>query len=88
MACARRRCPTSSLREAIRGAARAAAVTLKDVHKNGLLAQAARDLGLSDTQLAKQLDGIGRAAGRPWAKDQKDACLAALIALGGSRKVT
>lgn len=32
---------------------------------------------------SKKLDAIGKAAGRPWAKDQRDACLAAMIARAG-----
>jgi hypothetical protein len=30
---------------------------------------------------SKQVDAIGKTAGRPWAKDQRDACAAALMAL-------
>ena len=37
---------------------------------------------------AESIADIGLAAGRPWAKDQRDACLAALVALGGAPKVS
>jgi hypothetical protein len=35
----------------------------------------------AEAKVGDWLDEIGRAAGRPCAKDQKDACLAALLAL-------
>jgi hypothetical protein len=46
-----------------------------------LSALAATTLGVSPANLAAQLAAIGKASGRPWAKDQKEATLAAWIAL-------
>jgi hypothetical protein len=42
-------------------------------------------LGLTPPALAKRLDAIGKASGRPWAADQKEATLAAWRALVKSR---
>lgn len=42
-------------------------------------------LGWSPAETARQLAALGKSIGPPWAKDQKDATLAALIALDSSR---
>lgn len=68
-------------REAIRGASRTVGIPVAEVRARDLHARAAAVLGVSEGRVAQVLARIGRAAGRPWAKDQKDACLAALIAL-------
>jgi hypothetical protein len=46
----------------------------------GRRGRAAAALRLSEGALATELARIGRAAGRPWSKDHRQACLAALIA--------
>lgn len=46
-----------------------------------LPARAARAAGLPERRLAAKLAEIGKASGKPWARDQKDAALAAWIAL-------
>jgi hypothetical protein len=68
-------------RGAIRGASEALEIAVVEVRGKDLHARAAAILEISAAQLAQRLSRIGRAAGRPWAKDQKEACLAAWIAL-------
>ncbi|HMK72139.1 MAG TPA: hypothetical protein VK454_02305 [Myxococcaceae bacterium] len=47
--------------------------------------RAAQTLGLRPALLARQLAELGKTLGPPWGKDQKDAALAAWLALAGSR---
>ena len=54
------------------------------VSSKELLPQAAQATGLRPAELKRRLDGLGRTLGPPWAKDQKEAALAALIAGGAS----
>jgi hypothetical protein len=68
-------------REAIRQASQSAGIPITEVRARELQTRAASSLGLTAPRLADHLDRIGRAAGRPWARDHKDATLAALIAL-------
>lgn len=68
-------------RDAIRSATRRAGIPVTEVRARDLGSRAAAALGVPEGKVAQLLVGIGSAAGRPWAKDQKDACLAALIAL-------
>lgn len=50
-----------------------------------LPALAARALGVTPERLGARLAALGRAAGRPWARDQKESALAAWIALAAPR---
>jgi hypothetical protein len=68
-------------RATIRSAGQALGVPVNEVRANELSSRAAAALGVSESRAERHLAGIGRAAGKPWAKDQRDACLAALIAL-------
>jgi hypothetical protein len=68
-------------RGAIRGASEALGIRVTEVRAGDLHPRAAEALGISAGRVPEHLSRIGRAAGRPWAKDQKDSCLAALIAL-------
>jgi hypothetical protein len=68
-------------RSAIRRASEALDIPVTDVRARELGSRAARALGIPPAGVAQQVAAIGRAAGRPWAKDQKDSCLAAWIAL-------
>ena len=68
-------------RAAIREACRSVGITVTEVPARELPARSARALGVPDGKVAEHLAEIGRVAGRPWAKDHKDACLAALISL-------
>jgi hypothetical protein len=68
-------------RSVIRDAIGAAGIAARDVRAKEVKARAAAALGTTEAKLGDWLERIGRAAGKPWAKDQKDACLAALLAL-------
>jgi len=45
-----------------------------------------RALGIPASGLAKKIAALGKSVGPPWGKDQKDAALAALVALRGRPK--
>jgi len=68
-------------REAVRAASESRDLRITEVPAKQLAALAARRLGLSPAKLETLLAQVGRQAGPPWAKDQRDACLAAVIAL-------
>jgi hypothetical protein len=50
-----------------------------------LAGRAAAALGLTPAALAARLTAMGKASGKPWAADQKQAALAAWLALAGPR---
>jgi hypothetical protein len=68
-------------RRAIRGASESLDIPVAEVPARDLHSRAAATLRISVDDVEQHLNGIGRLAGRPWAKDHKDACLAATIAL-------
>lgn len=68
-------------RESIRSASGAMGIPAIDVRFGDLDGRAARALGIDAGRLEQHLAGIGRAAGRPWARDQKQSYLAAVVAL-------
>lgn len=68
-------------REVLERASEACRIPALRVPAKGLPARSAAALGLSPTRLQSRLAALGKAAGRPWARDQKDAALAAWIAL-------
>ncbi len=51
-----------------------------------LPSRAARAAGISEARLAVRLASLGKASGRPWAQDHKEATLAAWIALWTPRR--
>jgi hypothetical protein len=67
-----------------RGAMKHASESLKirvvEVPTGELETRASPLLGVSTNELPERLVAIGRAAGRPWSKDQRDSFLAALLA--------
>jgi hypothetical protein len=67
-------------RGAVAGACAARKLAVTEVRARELVAGAAALLDVTPAAVAVRLDEIGRAAGRPWAKDQKDAFVAALAA--------
>ncbi len=69
-------------RDAIRAASESLGIPVTEIRTKELPARAAASLRMPAGQIARRLAAIGRAAGRPWGKDQKDACLAAWTALG------
>jgi hypothetical protein len=68
-------------RDAIRRACDSLKLPVTEIGGKELEARAAKVLHLSAAALAERLARIGSAAGRPWSKDHRQACLAALIAL-------
>jgi hypothetical protein len=70
-------------RSAIRSAGKALRIPVTEVKSKELPERAAAILGIPPADVEGYLATIARAAGRPWAKDHKDACLAASIALRG-----
>jgi hypothetical protein len=68
-------------RGAVRDASQGLGIPVTEVPARELQARAVESLKLPPAKIDRQLLEIGKAAGRPWAKDQREACLAALIAL-------
>jgi hypothetical protein len=68
-------------RGAIRDASESLEIPVTEVRAKDLHSRAATTLGIPAGNMAQHLAGIGRVVGRPWAKDHKESCLAALIAL-------
>jgi hypothetical protein len=73
-------------RDVLIRAAHACELRLVPVREKELTAHAERTLRRPAAALQQEIAALGKAAGPPWAKDQKDATLAAMIALhGGAR---
>ena len=70
-------------REVLTYAATECALKLVAIPEKQLHAHAQKALGTSVARLSKQIAALGGTVGAPWGKDQKDAALAALIALEG-----
>jgi len=68
-------------RDAIRRACESLRLPVTEAGAKELAAQAAKALRLSETAVTARLAAMGAAAGRPWSKDHRQACLAAMIAL-------
>jgi hypothetical protein len=64
-------------------AATECALTLITIPEKQVYALAQKALGVPAARLSKQLVALGATVGAPWGKDQRDAALAALIALEG-----
>jgi hypothetical protein len=56
---------------------------LVEVPEKTLLQRAEKVLGIPSKNLMASIDLLGKSVGPPWGKDQKDAALAAMIALHG-----
>jgi hypothetical protein len=72
-------------RDALSRAARTCALTLVEVPEKQLDEHAERALDTSLNSARKTIASLGKSVGAPWGKDQKDATLAAMIALQGRR---
>ncbi len=68
-------------RDALVQAAKECKVKAIEIPEKELLNHAEHELKTPANKLAAQISGLGKAAGPPWGKDQKEAALAALIAL-------
>jgi len=73
-------------RDALARAADACGLRLVAIPEKLLTDQAEWALTTSASALMKRIATLGKSAGPPWGKDQKDAALAALIALQGRAK--
>lgn len=67
-------------RGAIINASEALKVPVSSVPAGEIYARAAKALGSSADEIHRQLSEAGRTVGRPWAQDQKESLLAALVA--------
>jgi hypothetical protein len=72
-------------RDALVRAAELCDLALARVPEKQLDAHAAKALRLPSAALRTRIAALGRLVGAPWGKDQKDAALAAWIALDGAR---
>jgi hypothetical protein len=72
-------------RDALARAADACGVRLVRVPEKQLDEHAEQALATSINSLRKTISSLGKLVGPPWGKDQKDAALAALVALQGTR---
>lgn len=70
-------------RDALVRAARACGMRLVEIPEKLLTPHAENALGVPASSLAREIARLGKAAGPPWGKDQKDAALAAMVALQG-----
>jgi hypothetical protein len=67
-------------RVAIKSASQQLKIPVTEIRARDLESQAAQALGISAAKVPDRIAAIGRAAGRPWSKDQKTSLLAALVA--------
>jgi hypothetical protein len=74
-----------AVRDALRFAIARAGVDVAELDEKSLPDLASTDLGMSPADLDAGLKALGAAAGRPWRKEQKLACLAAWVALAARR---
>lgn len=70
-------------RDVLVRATKACGLRLVAIPEKLLMKHAENALGIPVSGLAKKVTTLGRFAGPPWGKDQKDAALAAMIALQG-----
>ncbi len=73
-------------RDALARAARACGLRVLGIPEKQLDEHAERALATSVNSLRKTIASLGKSVGPPWGKDQKDASLAAMIALQGQMK--
>jgi hypothetical protein len=71
--------------DALAKAADACGLHLVVVREKPLFERAEKELVIARSALQKRIAALGKAAGPPWGKDQKNAALAAMIALGDCR---
>jgi len=67
-------------REALIHAAKECKLKTLGIPEKEIMEHAEHKLKIAAPALSKQLSALGKAAGPPWGKDQKDAALAAMIA--------
>ena len=67
-------------RDALVHAARKCKLDVIEVPEKTLVSYAEQSLKVSSNELSKRISAIGKLAGPPWGKDQKEAALAAMLA--------
>jgi hypothetical protein len=72
-----------AVREALRFACRRCGLPFVEMDEKTLDEAAAVKLGRSSEEIESALKALGAAAGKPWRKEQKHACLAAWVAAAG-----
>jgi len=70
-------------RDALVRAAKECGLRQVEIPEKMLMPHAERALGTPAGSLAKEIARLGKAVGAPWGKDQKEAALAAMVALRG-----
>lgn len=70
-------------RDALVGATKACGLRLVAIPEKLLTRHAESALGIAASDLVEKIAALGKPLGPPWGKDQKDAALAALVALQG-----
>ncbi|HXI02145.1 MAG TPA: hypothetical protein VNI57_03115 [Candidatus Saccharimonadales bacterium] len=73
-------------RDALAEAAVECGIRLVTVPEKKLQEFATSSLGVAASALKKKIAALGKSAGPPWGKDQKEAALAALVALRGNSR--
>jgi hypothetical protein len=73
-----------AVRDALRSGVRECGLTLVEVDEKSLPDLAQHVLRLSTGEIDARLKALGAAAGKPWRKEQKLACLAAWVTLAAS----
>jgi hypothetical protein len=68
-------------REALAAAARYSKIKVVEIPEKTLEQFAVQSLGTSSSKLAELVSTLGKSIGAPWGKDQKEATVAAMIAL-------
>ena len=68
-------------RDALINAAKKCSLNVIELPEKTIMAHAEQALRTSAADLSKQITALGKQAGPPWGKDQKDAALAAMVAL-------
>ncbi len=68
-------------RDALAAAAKACGLRVVAVPEKLLMKEAEQTLGSPESVLEMKIAALGKSAGPPWGKDQKDAALAAMIAV-------
>jgi hypothetical protein len=68
-------------RDVLAQAARACDLALVEIPEKSLLESALSALAVPAATLSKRIASLGKSVGPPWGKDQKDAALAAMMAL-------
>lgn len=68
-------------RDALVHAARKCKLDVVEIPEKILMSYAEQSLKVSGNELSKRISAIGKLAGPPWGKDQKEAALAAMVAL-------